>query len=266
MILKVLSLGEIIGKPGLYAIRHGLNKIQNENKIDYTFANAEGTTYGFGLGKNHAFALLKQGIDCLTGGNKIFFKKDLVENMNNIFNVIRPYNLYPTTPGKSIYTKSLGDKKITLINFQGMTFSKFTPQNPFLSADYILDKLQEQNTIVIAQFFATATAEALAFAHHIKDKVSAVIGTSDKVLTSDAKLLDNKTGYITDNGRVGSLDSIAGFKIDNEIESYLTGIPTKSEDVFSDIRIQGVILSIDTNTKECVEIQTINEKCEVKND
>ncbi len=265
MIINILSLGEIVGNAGVYTTRHFLKDIQKEYNIDFTIANAQGATGGFGLGKNHAIQLLKNNIDVITGAEKLFYKHDLVSNINSLYSVLKPFNLPNNTPGKSIYNKTIKDDvNITVINMMGSSgYDKMHAQNPFLSADYILNKIDKKN-IIIVQFFSVTTAESCAFGYYLDGKVSSVLSTGGKVLTADAKILDKGTSYITDLGRVGSLHSVHGFEPENEIEKYLTGIPLRSKDTFENLTIQGVVVSIDTETKKTVNIETISKSFEAK--
>ncbi len=260
MIIKILSLGEIVGNAGVYTIRHFLNDIKKEYDIDFVIANAQGATGGFGLGKNHSIQLLKNGIDVITGAEKLFYKHDLVASINSIYSVIRPFNLPNNNPGKSIANKTIKDDiTITVINMMGTSgYDKTHAQNPFLSADYILNKIDKKN-IIIVQFFSTTSAESCAFGQYLNGKVSGVLSTGDKVLTADAKILNQGTAYISDLGRVGSLNSVHGFDPKNEIEKYLTGIPIRSQDSFKKPTIQGVVVTIDTETKKAINIETVNK-------
>ena len=119
MSLKILAIGEIVGKPGIFCIKKGLKKLKEEFEIDFVIANGEGTTGGFGLGKNHSIQLHKLGIDVITLGEKTFFKKDMVSHIGNSSYILRPANYPPGTPGRGWRVYKIGDQNIGVISLLG---------------------------------------------------------------------------------------------------------------------------------------------------
>ena len=209
--MKVLFIGEIVGKAGIFCIKSGLSALKAEFGIDFVIANGEGATGGFGLGKNHAVYLHKLGIDVITGGEKIYYKKDLVPLMPKMPFMLRPANYPPGNPGRGYRVFQKNDRKIGVIVLLGQSgFNRVHLSNPFTFLPEITTKLRQETDIIILDFHAATTAEKYAMFHHSDGKVSAVIGTHSKAITSDASVFPKGTGVICDTGRTGSQNSVGG--------------------------------------------------------
>jgi len=250
MSYKILFIGEIVGKYGVYSARKGIKKLKSDYDIDFVIANANGATGGYGLGKNHAITLKNSGIDVLTNGECVFFKKDLVEFLPKCNYTLRPANYTPKTPGKgySIYTHN--NKKIAIINLLGPSgIIKNHPSNPFTYVEGLIDKVKENTDIIIINFHSKTTAEKILMFHIVNGKCNALIGSGSKSLTADATISKEKTAYITDSGRTGSSTAPGGLSGDIEIEKFITGIPKRSKDINKDLELQGVLLTFNDNNK-----------------
>ena len=167
---KVLFLGEIVGRAGLTAVKKFLPSFRQEEKIDLVVANAEGTTGGFGLGKNHALYLRKLGVDVVTVGEKGFFKKDLTELMGKSAFLLRPANFPPEVPGRGYRLTEINGQKIAVISLLGQNgFTRMHLNNPFHTMNYLLEKLKDNDTILV-EFHAATTAEKQAMACFLESK------------------------------------------------------------------------------------------------
>lgn len=257
MSLKVLFLGEIVGRAGLTAVKKFLPPFRQEEKIDLVVANAEGTTGGFGLGKNHALYLRKLGVDVVTVGEKGFFKKDLTELMGKSAFLLRPANFPPEVPGRGYRLTEINGQKIAVISLLGQNgFTRMHLNNPFHTMNYLLEKLKDNDTILV-EFHAATTAEKQAMACFLDGKAAVVAGTHSKALTADAEVLAGGTGRITDTGRCGSLQSVGGFLPKTEIDKFLTGIPARSRETAAGTEIQGALFEIDGN--RCLSAEIIRK-------
>lgn len=261
--IKMLFLGEIVGRAGIAAVKKGLVRIKRDHSIDYTVANAEGVTNGFGLGKAHSLQLFKMGIDLLTGAEKLFYKIDMVEFLPKASFIIRPMNYPLQTPGRSVKNITINDKKIVIVNLQGNSDMRQNIQNAFISIDGFLKKVEE-DTIVLVLFHASTTAEKATMLHYLDGKVAAVIGTHTKVLSADQFVTDAGTGYISDNGRVGSFMSVGGFDPEVEINKLKSQIPARSKECWEHGIIEGVVVEIDEERGRCVAITPIKEKVDIE--
>ena len=265
MSLKILYIGEVVGKPGVYCVKKLLPGIKKDFDIDFTIANCEGATGGFGLGKNHSIYLKKMGIDVETVGEKGFYKKDLVEYIQKAPYILRPANYPYGVPGRGWRVYSCGEAKIGIISLLGNSgFSRTHLTNPFLYLPDSAEKLKKETSIVILDFHAATTAEKQTMLHLADGRVSAVIGSHTKVLTADEKITAAGTAYITDSGRTGSLNSVGGLSPDVEIRKFMTQIPERSKDCWDNLELQGVIIEINEETGKAVKIERIKRSCEIE--
>lgn len=263
MSFKVLFLGEIVGRAGIATIKNGLKELKEKTNADFCIANAEGTTNGFGLGKAHSIQLSHLGINVITGGEKIFYKQDMVEFFPKCSYVLRPAN-YPTkAPGKGYKIVEINNKRVAIINILGSSgFSRLSVSNPLVFADKILNKLKDEADIFLIQFHSATTAESATLAHYLKDKVAAVICTHSKVLTADSQII-GKCAFISDNGRCGATLSAGGFNPEYEIKKLMTALPDRSHESWDDCEIQGVLVTI-SEEGFAEEIKPIKEKVKVE--
>jgi hypothetical protein len=264
MNIRILFLGEIIGRPGIYALRDGLKAFKKEHAVHYTVANGEGTTNGFGIGKNHALQLNKMGIDLITTGEKTYYKKDMVEHIAKNGKIIRPANYPGGNPGRGYRIVEIEGKKVGFITLLGTSdFPRTHLANPYIAAQALIERLKGEVEILCLQFHASTTAEKQTMAFHVDGKVAAMIGTHTKVLTSDARILAHGTAMITDNGRCGSTDSVGGFESAGEIERFITQIPSRSRESWGKLELQGVIVEIDETGSAC-KIELVKQPVQLK--
>ncbi|MGM0431076.1 MAG: TIGR00282 family metallophosphoesterase [Spirochaetota bacterium] len=250
MSIRILALGEIVGKPGIYTVKTALQQLKKEYNIDLVIANAEGATGGFGIGKNHSIYLRKVGVDVLTTGEKTFYKKDMVDHIAKAPYILRPANYPAKTPGRGWRTFEVGSRQVAVVNLLGQgEFPRIHLSNPFSLLPVLLEKIHEITPYVIVQYHAATTAERKAMFFYADGRVSAVIGTHSKVMTADAELFPKGTAVITDNGRCGSTMSVGGLEPELEIRKYLTQIPERSNECWDALELQGALLTLDDDGK-----------------
>ena len=260
--IRILFLGEIVGRPGLTALKTRLETLKTELDIDYTVANGEGITNGFGIGRQHSIQLSKSGVDLITGGEKLFYKIDMVDFIAHQGFIIRPANYPPQCPGKSFKLTAVKGRRFAFINLQGNALlQRQNLQNAFLSIDSLLKKLMEKepDIIPVVQFHAAATAEKKTMMFFLDGRVAAVIGTHTKVLSADETVTEKGLAYISDNGRVGSFMSVGGFDPGTEITKLRSQLPLRSQECWEDGIIQGVVVTIDEESGRSVSIERISE-------
>lgn len=245
---RVAFLGEIVSKAGVFSVKTLLPDLIKDQKIDFVIANGEGTTGGFGLGKNHSIYLHKLGIDVLTGGECIYYKLDMVDHIKKAQYVLRPANYPRGNPGRGWWVFRKKDRAIGVVVLLGQSgFNRVHLSNPFSYLPEIVEKLRKEVNTIILDFHASTTAEKYSMFHYADGMVSAVIGTHTKVMTSDETIMPNGTGVICDVGRCGSQNSVGGLSPDVEIRKFLTQIPERSQDAWDNIELQGVVLGFDDN-------------------
>lgn len=266
MPLRVLFLGEIVSKPGIYCIKTNLQKLRGQYKPDLVIANGDGATGGFGIGKTHAIYLRKLGIDIITGGDQTYYKKDIVAGMDQMYHVLRPANYPPGNPGRGWRTIMAGNSKVGIISLMGLAgFSRIHLSNPFTFLPEIIKRLQAETNFIILDFHSVTTAEKMTMALMADGKLSAVVGTGLRVLTADAEILPGGTAILIDAGRTGSSQSVIGFDPKPEIQQFMTAIPERSSDCWEKLEIQGCVIDIGDDGK-AIAIESFRHPCEGRPD
>jgi metallophosphoesterase (TIGR00282 family) len=243
--MKVLFIGEPVGKPGVYCVKKLLKKVVAEYEVDFVIANGDSTTGGFGIGKNHSIYLRKLGVDIVTSGDCIYMKKDMVPHIVNAQYILRPANFPADAPGRGyrFYTKE--DKKLAVINLLGLSgFERVHLSNPFIYLPEIAKKLKKETDYIIMDFHAATTAEKYVMFFCADGLVSAVIGTHTKVQSADEAITEKGTGVICDAGRTGSQISVGGLEPQIEIQKYMTGILERSKDHFQQLEMHAVLVTL----------------------
>jgi metallophosphoesterase (TIGR00282 family) len=244
--LRILYVSEIVGKAGIWCVKSALPALKLAEKPDLVVANADGATGSYGLGRQHAGYLRKLGIDVITGGECLYYKKDLVEGIDSLPYVVRPANYPPESPGRGFRFAQAGSSRVAVVSMLGRVgFSRVHAENPFTALPALAERLARETPYIIVDFHACATAEKQAFFHHAAGKVSAVIGSHGRVATSDETILAGGTACITDAGRTGSLDSVGGSDPAPKIREYIACVPDWSRDAWERPVLQGVVLDLD---------------------
>lgn len=264
--MRILFIGEIVGKAGVFTLKNSLKEFTKKYEVDFVIANGNGTTGGFGIGKNHSIYLKKLGVNVITTGECAYYKKDIVQHFPKAGYLLRPANYPPGNPGRGWGIYNVGDKKIGVINMLGLYgYTRVHLSNPYTYLPELVKKIKQDTDSIIINFHSLTTAEKQTMFHHMDGKVSAILGTGAKSLTADAIVTEKGTAYITDCGRTGAFQSVGGLEPQIEIQKFLTQIPERSSDFWSEQFMQGVLLDIDRDGRS-TEIQTIKYKCEVSVD
>lgn len=255
--MRILFIGDIVGKPGRQAIRGVLEEVIADQRIEFTIANGENAAGGMGITPLIAIEILDQGVDVLTSGNHIWAKKEIVPFLDEESRLLRPANYPPQVPGRGSGVFQLRDgQKIGVLNLEGRVFMKHL-DCPFRVGEKEIEILRKETNIIVVDFHAEATSEKMAMGWFLDGKVSAVLGTHTHVQTSDERILDGGTAYITDVGMTGPLDSVIGIRKQVALERLLTQIPWKFDVATEEIEFQGVVVEIDRETGKAKDIQKI---------
>jgi metallophosphoesterase (TIGR00282 family) len=258
--MNILFLGEIVGKSGVWCVKELLPKLKQQHAIDFVIADGEGATGGFGLGKNHSVYLHKLGIDCITLGECAYYKKDMVEHIARSPYILRPANYPPKNPGRGWMVYEAADRKVAVISLLGQSgFRRVHLKNPYSLLPKLLEAITPQTRTVVVDFHAVTTAEKGTLFWVADGRVSAVVGTHTKALTADERILPGGTAVITDAGRTGSIESVAGLDPEIEIRKLTTLIHEYSKEAWGKLELQGVVLSIGEDGK-AIGIKRIREE------
>lgn len=241
--MRLLFLGDIVGKPGRQMVMDHLPRLRRELRLDVVMANGENASGGVGLSIKNAQELRRGGVDLLSGGNHIWKFRDLHPLLDTEGWIVRPGNYPFGAPGQGAVRMEVHGTGLWLINLQGRTFME-PVDCPFAVAERLIDGIPDQD-IVVVDFHAEATSEKRAMLHLLRGRVHAVLGTHTHVQTNDACIVDSFTGYITDLGMCGPVDSCLGMDNDIILRKFRTGLPQRFELAKGSSMLNGVVLELD---------------------
>ncbi|UCZ56165.1 TIGR00282 family metallophosphoesterase [Desulfurispirillum indicum] len=248
--MKILFLGDIIGKGGRKAVSRYLPGLQQHFQPDFTIANGENSAGGFGLTRSVYSEMKFHHIDIITSGNHIWDKKEVMGMFQDFHDILRPANYPPGVPGSGcgIFTSEQNTQTIAVLNLIGRTFMGGSYDCPFRTADALLESLPSEIKTIFVDFHAEATSEKLAMLHYLAGRVSAIVGTHTHIQTADERIFKG-TAYLTDAGMCGSFHSIIGMSEASIMPRFLQGMPTKLEVQTSDTALMGVFIETDEQGK-----------------
>jgi len=226
--MKILFIGDIVGRPGRAIVRALLPKLKEEFSPDVIIANGENAAAGVGITKKIYDELLNMGIDVITMGNHMWDRREFLPDVSSCPNLVRPANYPEGVPGKGHEIFSSNKIKYGVANLVGRVFMPCI-DCPFHAADSLVKKIKTETPIILIDFHGEATSEKNALAWHLDGKVSAVIGTHTHIQTADERILPKGTAFITDAGMVGAYDSIIGVQKEQIIKRFLLSIPERFE-------------------------------------
>jgi len=255
--MKLLFIGDIVGKIGRNAIKALLPNLMDKYKIDLVIANGENIAGGFGLTEALVSELYKMGVHVITTGNHVWDKKEIVNYISKDNRLLRPLNYPPGVPGYGSVIYTLPDgMKAGIINLSGRVFMP-SMDCPFRTASPEIEYVKKQTDIIIIDLHAEATSEKIAFGYFVDGKVSAVIGTHTHVQTADEKILPQGTAYITDVGMTGPSHSVIGIGVDQIIQRFLTGMPDRFITAGGDGILSAVVIEISNDSGKATAIQRL---------
>ena len=256
--MRVLVLGEVVGKAGLTAVKEGLKSFVCEKNVDFTVMNGNGVTGGFGLGKKHAQMLRKSGIRVITGGEYAFNKRDMVDFLPKSSWILRPANLPNESPGRgwNVYETPKGE--IAVVNLLGQSgYTRIHGSNPFLLIQDLIPKVRERTPRILLNFHASTTAEKRTMSFHVNSLVSIMAGSGTRCMTADLALSQEGTASITDLGRTGSRGGVYGLNSQWELGILRSRIPNRSREAFEDVRLQGILAQL-TEDGRCDHVEMVD--------
>ena len=250
--MRVLAIGDIIGKPGRKAVRAILPVLHREYDIHLVIGNGENCAGGLGITPNTAQELFDSGIDVITTGNHVWNKKEIIPYLNGDSALLRPLNYPPGNPGCGYLSKG----GVLVVNLIGRTFIG-NYDCPFRAMDRLLAELEDIPKAIVVDFHAEATSEKVAMGRYLDGRVSAVVGTHTHVGTVDAHILPEGTAYVTDIGMVGPTDSVIGDDRDSVIERFLSQVPARLSVGKGQVSFDGILVDIDVKTGKALSITRI---------
>ena len=256
--LNILFIGDIVGEPGLELLETVLPGMIKKYDADFVIANGENSHQGKGINRTIIKNLHDLGVHVITGGNHSFAKYKVFSYMKEDDRILRPLNYPKGNPGYGygIYDIPGMDRKIGVLNLQGRTFMQ-SIDDPFGTADWALEKINEETDLVFVDFHAEATAEKLALAWYLDGRISVMVGTHTHIPTSDARLLPGGTGYISDVGMTGSFDSVLGMDKNTSIKRFTLGTYQRYKLASGNNHVCALHAKVDLESTRCRYIDSI---------
>ena len=256
--MRIAFIGDIVGRPGMDILRHILPDYLRSKSVDVCIINGENSAAGMGITFKLAQEMVSLGADAITLGNHTFSNAEFVGLVDKIPQVVRPANVSDEWPGNDYCIINKCGKKIAVLNLLGQVSMIPSADNPFRRADKLIADIDDRADILVLDFHAEATSEKQLMGYYLDGRVSLVAGTHTHVQTADNRILPNGTGYITDLGMTGCIDSIIGMDIDASARRLISKMPAKYSQASGDAFMCGVLADIDDNGS-CIRIERICE-------
>jgi len=255
--MRLLFVGDVVGKPGRRALRELLPGLIDRHTLDYVIVNVENAAGGFGVTPEVMADLDELPVDCFTSGNHIWDKKEGMALLDRHPALLRPANYPEGNPGTGVHLgQTAGGIDVAVLNLEGQVFMKGL-ESPFRAADRLLEGLSDEVRVIFVDFHAEATSEKQALGLHLDGRVSAVVGTHTHVPTADERILPNGTAFITDAGMTGPYQSVIGMRAEKVLRRFLLQTPAAFEVAKRDVRLAGVVIDIDADTGRASSIDRL---------
>ena len=248
--MRVLIIGDIVGSPGRAIMKKAMPVVLREHDIDYCIANVENAAGGFGVTKEVCDEILDMGVDCMTSGNHIWDKKEILGVIDLIPQLLRPLNYPRDQPGRGSHVGRGKDSKVPVatLNLSGRVFMNGAMDDPFTKGLREVERLRQEAKVIIVDIHGEATSEKQALGYYLDGMVSAVVGTHTHVPTCDHRIFPKGTAYCTDIGMTGPYDSVIGVEKEPILRRFLTAMPTRFETAKGDPRLAAVVIDVDSET------------------
>jgi metallophosphoesterase (TIGR00282 family) len=257
-VIRLLFIGDIVGRPGRDLVRRGVAALREYHQVDFVIANAENAAAGFGITRELGEQILNAGVDVMTSGNHIWDKKEAIDYIGIEPRLLRPLNFPAGVPGNGSYVgRTESGVSVGVINAMGRVFM-LSIDDPFAGVLKEIERVKQRARIVFVDFHAEATSEKIAMGWHLDGRVTAIVGTHTHVQTADERILPKGTAYLTDVGMSGPHDSVIGVEVEAALGRFLNGMPARFETAAGNPRLNGVIVEADEATGLAIDIERIS--------
>jgi metallophosphoesterase (TIGR00282 family) len=257
--LTILFLGDVVGEPGRTAVIAQLPRLKELHALDFIIVNGENAAGGRGITPKITIDLLRAGVSVITTGDHIWDQKEIFAFIDTEPRLLRPVNYPDGAPGSGSIVLETAKGPVGVINVQGRTFMQPILENPFQAVQIAVEQMRQQTSTIFVDAHAETTSEKIAMGRFLDGKVSAVIGTHTHVQTADEQIFPGRTAFLCDAGMCGPANSILGRAIDPIVNRFISNLPALFPVARGDVRICGVVVSIDETTGRAVQITRINE-------
>src|SRR5262245_37482670 len=255
--MRILFIGDIVGPPGVTFLREALPVLIRHERLDFVIANAENAANGTGLTPNLYKKIREAGVDLVTLGDHIYKKAEIIPTLNADDRVCKPANFPPDAPGREYVVAPAKDgTPVAAFCVLGRTFMR-SVDCPFRAADRVLKELEGKARCIVADMHAEATADKYLMGHHLKGRVSAVLGTHTHVQTADEHVMEGGTAFLCDVGMTGPYESILGRRIDRVLPTTITFVPSAFDVAANDPRLAGALVEVDAATGRATAIRRV---------
>jgi metallophosphoesterase (TIGR00282 family) len=255
--MRILFLGDVVGPPGVTFLKKALPPLVAHERVDLVIANAENAAGGSGLTASLYKKLREAGVDLLTLGDHIYKKAEIIPTLQREERVCKPANFPPEAPGRDWALAPARDgTPVAVVSLLGRTYMRHA-DCPFHAADRVLRELEGKARVVVVDVHAEATADKYLLAHHLKGRVSAVLGTHTHVQTADEQILPGGTAFLCDVGMTGPYDSVLGRRVDRVLGTTITFIPSPFDVAEGDPRLAGALVDVDPATGKASAIRRL---------
>jgi metallophosphoesterase (TIGR00282 family) len=263
MPLRILCLGDIVGRPGRQILAQKLPELVRQRQIDLVVANAENIAGGSGITANLFNKIRSYGVDVVTLGDHLYRRAEIIPTMQNSERIVRPANLSHAAAGRG-YTvvQTAGGQSVAVFSLLGRIFVNLPADDPFAAADRILKQIPENVRVCICDVHAEATSEKVALGHWMDGRCSIIFGTHTHIPTADAKILAAGSAYQTDLGMCGPYDSVLGRRKDRVIKYMTTSMPQPFEVATGDVRMCGLVAEVDPETGRAISVERLEVRGE----
>lgn len=247
--MNILVIGDVVGSPGRKIMQHALPRVRRRYAIDYCIANVENAAGGNGVTKDICAEILEMGVDCMTSGNHIWDKREIIPLIDEIPQLLRPANYPASQPGRGDHVgRSRSGVPVATLNLSCRVFMNGSIDDPFAEAERQIERLRQEAKLVVVDIHGEASSEKTAMGFFLDGRATAVVGTHTHVPTCDHRLLPEGTAYCTDIGMTGPYDSVIGVDKDIILKRFLTGMPARFETAKGDPRFAAVVIDADEKT------------------
>ena len=252
---KVLAVGDVVGAPGMGHIRRRLRQLKKSTGADFVVVNGENASV-VGITPDQAEDILDAGADVITLGNHSFSKREITTYLDDSSRILRPANSAPQIPGRGWGVYESRGGVVAVIDLIGRCSMDYGPDNPFVVVEQILKQVEAR--FILVEIHAEATSEKLAMGYMLDGRVSALWGTHTHVPTADERVYPKGTGYITDLGMTGPIESVLGVEPAQSVESFLGGLPGRYRSPEGPCKLQGAIFTLDSATGLCTAVERVD--------
>lgn len=263
--MKILFIGDVVGKPGRAAVRDLVPELRRKHGVDFVVANGENSAGGAGITPDGVAELKKSGVDAITSGDHVWDKSEIMQVIDHEPALVRPLNFPSGTPGQGVtILKPQRDEEskevrppLAVVNLMGRVFMRAHLDCPFRVIEAELERIRKITKLILVDMHAEATSEKIALGRFLDGRVTAVVGTHTHVATADEQIFPKGTAYITDVGMCGPHDSILGRESEAVIKRFVSQLPQKFAVATGNVILNGVIIEADGETGRAIRIERV---------